>query len=327
MERSSETRNILILGGTRFAGLALARRLLGEGHHVCVSSRRPEKAPAGAEVLPGERREVLRSLRGERRFDTLIDFTAYEAADTADALETLPGAALLLVSSTWLCKLRPGLRVDEQAPTQGPEPVSLPPVTRRYLKGKAEAEALLLEARREGRKVATLRLPILFGAGDHTGRVDFYRRRIEDGESLLLVNGGRNAVPLLWTEDAARVITASLDKDLAWRHPVADLLSRQQDSLSVTLEHLATAMGRPLRTHSVSLATLTGTLAEYLEADPWWREGAVLPGTGNLFAATGLQATPMRAAFATVLDNARHTPDALRTREILWLRAQETQGS
>lgn len=323
MERPAKRLSILILGGTRFAGRALARRLVEEGHEVCVSSRRPEKAPPGTQVLAGERIQVLESLRGSEIFNTLIDFTAYSGEATAQALANLPRASYLLISSTWLCKLWGAQSADESCPENCPSPAPLPLVTQNYLAGKKAAETQVFLARAKGRPASILRLPILIGAGDPTGRLDFYRRRLADRGPLLLVNGGHNALPLLWSEDAARAIARALAMEGLHRQPIQDLLPQPLLNVRQSLALLAQAEGRELNSLELDEKILQEQLPEYLASEPWWREVTLQAGKGNLFALTGLTASPLQTTFASLVSAAlpEQGPDELRRRELAWLEA------
>jgi 2'-hydroxyisoflavone reductase len=69
---------LLILGGTRFVGLHLAREALAAGHELTLFNRgNPGPAlPAEVEQLHGDRRGDLAALRG-RRWDAVLDPACY----------------------------------------------------------------------------------------------------------------------------------------------------------------------------------------------------------------------------------------------------------
>ncbi|MCX6938285.1 MAG: hypothetical protein NTU80_10385 [Verrucomicrobia bacterium] len=300
---------ILLLGGTRFVGRALAARLVAAGHEVTVCSRRAEGAPPGVRVWAGERAEVLAQAPGRpHAFDAVVDFTAYDGGAVARALAVFPQAAYLFISSTWLGR-----------PTG---PVALPPVTVDYLNGKRAAEDEVARARAGGRRAAVVRLPMVCGAGDHTGRVDFYRRRLRDGEPVILVEGGTNPVPLLWREDAAEVLNAGISGGRIWAVERSDALPEKAETVSVLLARLAAAEGVAYRPVAVAGARLRATFAAYLEAEPWWRETVPKPSPENLFSLVGLAAREPDAWIDEIVRGGppRAETGDLRVREAAWWR-------
>lgn len=308
---------ILLLGGTRFAGRAVAARLLRAGHQVTVSSRRPEQAPAGAVTIGGERGDVLARLSGNRDYEVVIDFTAYDEAAAAQAIAALPTAAYLLISTTWLTRCIPEQRVDARVPVPCIVPDNLPEVTHRYLLGKAGAERSVVAAREAGRPAAVLRLPIMGGAGDHTGRLDFYRRRLCDGGPMLLVDGGENRSTLLWSRDAADGLSHALAAGRLFEHAILDGIPDEGHRVRDVLAMIAQAEGCPLRPRPVAAEVMGSLLPAYLEQEPLWREQASAPGSANLFELSGHRPHPLVEWLAKVIaaQPPRAETDGLRARE------------
>src|SRR5690348_1967197 len=78
--RPGGCRDILLIGGTRFSGRALAEQALAAGHRVTLFHRGNTNAELlrdqGAEHVLGDRKTEIERLRG-RRFDAVVDFVGF----------------------------------------------------------------------------------------------------------------------------------------------------------------------------------------------------------------------------------------------------------
>jgi nucleoside-diphosphate-sugar epimerase len=288
---------VLVLGGTRFVGRRTAIQLAEAGHEVTVLSRRAAEVP-GTRRIVAERAAGLASLAGER-FDLVLDFIAYDESGFSDACAV--GETYLGISSAWLPRLSCVAADAPVPPDDSHAPLTMLALTRRYLLGKARLEDAVRERRMAGGKAAVVRLPILMGDGDHTGRLEFYRARIADGGGVLMVDGGVNEAQILWSEDAARALTALVGSGIAgsrwiWEalpdagHPVRDLVA--------TVAHFMNTQARLFEVPAQSAASIKG----YLEAEPLWRESALRRTASNVFTGLGLQPTPAGQWLARVPD-------------------------
>src|SRR5262245_25280792 len=93
---------VLILGGTRFIGPHVVRRLLAAGHAVAVFHRGQTRAdlPPGVVPIRGDRKD-LPAFAGE--FERLapqvvIDMVAYTERDALDLVRTFRGLARRIVA-------------------------------------------------------------------------------------------------------------------------------------------------------------------------------------------------------------------------------------
>jgi hypothetical protein len=315
--------HILILGGTRFTGRALATRLIKYDQDVTVSSRRPDMAPVGAHVYGGERVEALRCLSIQNCFDLVIDFTAYDAESVRQALEAFPDTKYLLISSIWVTKIAERIAADAAIPAKVVVPLNMPDLTRRYIVQKADAENQVLQARKNGRIAATLRLPIIWGEHDHTGRLDFYRQRILDGNPLILVNGGKNMAQIAWNEDVAEAISRYVISSSLAIHPCLDALPDYGHSVISIISAISSAEGLDFSSISVSEKKLSQEIPEYLLTEPLWREKSIAPGGGNIFKITGYNHNLINDWLAEIIKKTKPNAyeDNLRSREIYFLKA------
>lgn len=290
--------HILILGGTRFLGRRVAEALVAAGHDLTLLSRRPGGAPAGARQICAERSTGLATLQGSH-FDLVLDFICYDSTGLGQLTASIVADRYVLISSTWLPRLWSGSRADELP--SGPIPVvaQLPSVTLNYLSGKLRAEQTLAQLRQAGCKAVSLRLPIMLGDGDHTGRLDFYCRRLADGGPLIAVDGGQNHAQIAVMKDLAPAIVRwSTETDIG-RFPVWEALPDEGRSVRAIIETMAAAAGVRAKLVDVPLAELARDLPAYLEQEPFWRESALPLTAANIYAAVGMTPAVFGQSFGT----------------------------
>ncbi len=308
---------ILILGGTRFLGRRVAEALAVAGHDLTLLSRRPGGAPAGARQICAERGEGLATLQGSD-FDLALDFICYDNAGVDQLAASIAAESYVMISSTWLPRLWSGSRADELP--SGPIPVAaqLQSETIKYLSGKLRAEQALAKLRQIGCKAVALRLPIILGDGDHTGRLDFYCRRLVDGGSLIAVDGGQNIAQIAVMEDLAQAIVRwSAEADIG-RFPVWEALPDEGRSVRAIIETMAATIGVWVQLVDVSSAELARFLPAYLEHEPFWRESALPLTAANIYAAVGMVPAVFGQSFGTPVPG-EVSIAGLRSEELLFL--------
>jgi nucleoside-diphosphate-sugar epimerase len=284
--------DILVLGGTRFVGRTTAKLLVGQGHAVTVASRRRENVPTGATCVIGERPALVAELRG-RRFDIVLDFIAYDETAPQHLLSAVPSGLYVLISSTWVPRLgsnKSAIELLETSPSSAPP--GMQDITYRYLVGKVRAEsAVVAQSAHSTEQRVILRLPIMWGAGDRTGRLGFYRQRIHDGGPVIAVSGGRNAAQIAWSEDIARALIGWLVSREIASAPVWEALPDEGRPVRELLAAVARAEGRPIRLADVPESTLERRLPGYLLEEPLWRECPLDRTSRNLFRTAGVVPT------------------------------------
>jgi 2'-hydroxyisoflavone reductase len=90
---ASRTKNILVLGGTKFLGRAVVESALANSQEVTLFNRgqtNPELF-SGVEKIRGDRRGGLSALKG-RRWDAVIDVAAYEPEEAERSAQVLAGS-------------------------------------------------------------------------------------------------------------------------------------------------------------------------------------------------------------------------------------------
>jgi nucleoside-diphosphate-sugar epimerase len=198
----------LVVGGTRFMGVATVERLLLHGHDVTILNRgtRDNPWPGRVRLVCADRSidGAFASVAGDR-FDGAIDFCAYRAADSARLVRELGSVARLVhISSGTVYRLgsRP---LAEDAP-YGPEPL-----WGDYARGKIEAEQLLRAERPDELATTAIRLPWVLGPGSYADRERFVFNRLLDGEEILVPGEGAALQQFVSARGAARAIVAALE--------------------------------------------------------------------------------------------------------------------
>lgn len=178
----------LVLGGSRFVGLRLVRRLVGEGHQVATLNRGTREQRYPVEQIradrkhPGQVREALRS----HHFDAAFDISAYTPDETRPVVETLEGHVdrFVHISTAAVYGGREELPRREDAHLQASDPWG------QYAKDKIACEELLLQAHeRAGFPAVILRPPYIYGPHNHLYREAYFYDRAEAGRPIPIPEG------------------------------------------------------------------------------------------------------------------------------------------
>ncbi len=171
---------VLVLGGTRYFGKRLVDLLLGEGHAVTVATRSTAKIDRGDAT-------ALRALAASASWDIVFDQVCYSPNDAAIACEAFEGRVKRYVhTSTASVYTIDGVRSESDF-----DPFSYPirmgvREDFEYGEGKRLAEAVYFQ--RASFPVTALRIPIVLGPDDYTGRVEFHIERIRSGRPIVVPN-------------------------------------------------------------------------------------------------------------------------------------------
>jgi nucleoside-diphosphate-sugar epimerase len=270
---------VLIIGGSRHVGYGLVWRLLAGGHRVTTLNRGTRPDPFGNMV---ERLRVDRTTRelagalGKREFDAAVDFAAYTGDDARGAVEALDGRVghYVFISSGQvylvLEEYNPPASESDYEGTVIPEPEDAAEREEwRYGVDKRSAEDVLADAWETRRFPATrLRLPMVDGERDPSGRLDAYLWRILDGGPVLLPDGGENPVRHVYAGAVVRVIAGMLGNSTTFGQAY-NLAQEESPTLAELIALLAEAVGAPNRTVSVPVATMTGEGLDPVTVSPF----------------------------------------------------------
>ncbi len=229
---------ILVIGGTRFIGPFVVRRLCGMGHAVTVFHRgkTPGDLPAEASHLLGDRHDLAAFSGVFRRLapHVVVDMIPVTGQEARDVVRVFKGIAERLVAISSqdvyraygrLIGIEPGdvepVPLDENARLRSqrfPYRGQVEPGDRLY-----DYDKILVEEAAMGDPEClgtVLRLPMVYGPGDYQHRLYPYLKRMDDGRPAILLDRGTAA----WRSSrgyvenvAAAVVLAVVDAHSAGR--------------------------------------------------------------------------------------------------------------
>jgi len=214
--------NVLIIGGTRYLGAAIARELLDHGHQVTVLHRgqTPGDLPAEVRHVLGDARDrglVEPELR-EGNYDAVVD-TILGAADLDWYLPLLQQYTGQLVH----CGSTGVYTPAERVPSRETDPTPCPPEMGGFGGKRDQDRALLDFHEKTGFSVCSLRISNVIGAGDVPldlwgARNPAYFQRLADHQPIWIPNDGRALLQPVHVQDLARGFRAALETETAAGH-------------------------------------------------------------------------------------------------------------
>lgn len=239
---------VLVLGGTRFIGPYVVRALLEAGHSVGAFHRGVHDAdlPKDVERLRGDRMALGESAEIVRKFqaDAVVDMFAMLERDAISLTDVFgPSQRMIVASSIDVYRARDRVhKVDPGAPDPVPLGEDAPlrtklfpyrddpkePWHRDYDKIPVEQHLM-----RTSRAVTILRLPLVFGPGDHRRRLHEYLQRMTDATPSIHIHPvhARWSISRGFVENVAHAFVLALGDRAAGRiynvadehaHPEAD---------------------------------------------------------------------------------------------------------
>ena len=198
---------ILVMGGTRFIGVSLTRRLVEQGHEVVLFNRGNRPAPvAGVVQLQGDRKDPtqLKTALAGQKFDAVFDNNGRERSDTQMLVEALePGfKQFIYVSSAGVY-----LKSDELPLVEG-DP--LDPKSRH--KGKFETEQYLQE---QNLPFTSVRPVYIYGPQNYNPVERWFFDRIVRDRPLPIPGNGLHVTQLGHVDDLALAMVKILGNDQA----------------------------------------------------------------------------------------------------------------
>lgn len=196
--------NVLVMGGTRFNGLALVRELVKHGHRVTAFNRGRTAAHLPPEVqrVYGDRQDhsQLRESLGARDFDCIFDLSAYTPDDVRSMAEAFDGRCghYIFASSTVIYGATSIFPITEDFP--------LEPEQSDYGRNKIECERYLVDAyRRRGFPASIVPFSMVYGPNNFLpDREQRMIMRLLLGRKILIPGRGTTLNQMGHVEDLAR---------------------------------------------------------------------------------------------------------------------------
>lgn len=193
---------ILIMGGTRFIGVALTKILVSQGHSVVLFNRGNNPPPVeGVEQIHGDRKNVseLKEKLGGMDFDAIFDNTGRELEDTKPLVEMFGNkvAHFVYVSSAGV------YLPSHQLPHR--ETDAIDPQSRH--KGKYETEAYL---QAQGVPFTSVRPVYIYGPGNYNDLEAWFFDRLVRNRPIPIPDGGLYITQLGHVYDLANAMSMIL---------------------------------------------------------------------------------------------------------------------
>jgi nucleoside-diphosphate-sugar epimerase len=201
---------ILVMGGTRFVGVALTKLLVAQGHEVVIFNRGNKPAPAGVEVILGDRTDALqlKEKLADRHFDVVFDNNGRELEDTKPLVDIFRGRLrhFVYMSSA-------GVYLESDILPYFEED-AIDPKSRH--KGKLHTEAYLKEAyNSHGFPFTSIRPTYIYGAQNYNDLEAWFFDRIVRDRPIPIPGNGKHITQFGHVEDLAAAMVAVLGNSKA----------------------------------------------------------------------------------------------------------------
>ena len=209
-------KNVLIIGGSYFAGRIFVEELLKEkkGYNIYVFNRGNRPLKKEIVELKGNREnpEDIKSRIPDINWDVLVDFCGYNPDHISTMLRSLPGTLkhYIFISTTTIYETVTELPVSEDAPKlAAAQPELGPYADYGYNKWLAECR-LKEECAQKGIEFTCLRPSIVYGEYNYAPRESWFFDLIRDGKPLVLPDPGLALFSFVYVVDLAHILIKSI---------------------------------------------------------------------------------------------------------------------
>jgi 2'-hydroxyisoflavone reductase len=211
--------NLLIVGGSYFAGRVFAEKLLERREFNVFVYNRGNLTLNKKEVteIAGdrERPEQIRTRIPAMDWTAVIDFCAYTPEHIRSMVDNLPGklSHYIFISTTTVCTETNDLPILESADkVLAPQPELGPYADYGFNKYRAECELAEL-SRFNGFHYTVLRPAVIYGRYNYAPRESYFFDLIEANRMITIPDSGLPLYSFLWVDDLASLILQSINNE------------------------------------------------------------------------------------------------------------------
>jgi len=205
---------LLVLGGTQFVGRRIVETALARGHAVTLFHRgqtNPGLFPAAEEIL-GDRDQGLGALRG-RTWDTVVDVNGYVPRLVRDAVQAVGECRYVYISTLSVLADPTVAGQTETSPRASFAGLTTETITNQsYGPLKAACEDVV--EREAPARHTILRPGFIVGPWDHTGRFNYWLRRVSEGGTMLAPGAPDSPIQFIDARDLGAFVVHAAETGL-----------------------------------------------------------------------------------------------------------------
>jgi nucleoside-diphosphate-sugar epimerase len=267
--------NILVIGGTRYAGRRFVQRMLDQGHCLTIVARGRTPDPFGSAVerIVCERRMLWQSpLLENRTWDVAVDQVCFDVGDALSATKALNGRVGRYIVTSSQSVYDAGSNIAEES--FKPQDHVFSAVADKfedYNEAKRQMEATI--ARTATMPWITLRVPLIMANDDSSGRLQWHLQRIMDGQPIMLPNPSA-AISMIHADDMSAVLDHLTQADHAGPINAASIEP-------IAIGEFIHALGEKLGRDPVITDSSDGDAhSPYGIGEDWWMNVTALSASG-----------------------------------------------
>lgn len=210
---------LLVLGGTGFLGPHFVEAARKRGHTLTLFNRgktNPDKFSGedyrDIEQLHGDRKTDLKALEGERRWDAVLDTSAYIPADVTRSAKLLaPKVKQYVLVSTISVYAKNDVPSDENSPLAVLADPTVDKVSNETYGGLKALCEKAAEAELPGR-TTVVRPGLIVGPGDNSDRFTYWPARADRGGEILAPGSAQDPTQFIDVRDLAGFLLTAIER-------------------------------------------------------------------------------------------------------------------